>query len=129
MFGGSQGALAINRCFCASIASLNIGPFQVLHFAGKKDVLDKIQKRYPDLNIRACVKEFEDKIPIALQAASLAICRAGAATLAELIAFEVPAVLIPFPHATETTRPAAENLSKRSAARCASRKRTSIRPP
>ncbi len=101
VFGGSQGALAINRCFCASAASLDIGPFQVLHFAGKKDVLDKIQKRYHHLNIRACVKEFEDKMPIALQAASLAICRAGAATLAELIAFEVPSVLIPFPHATE----------------------------
>lgn len=101
IFGGSQGAAAINRCFCDAVGSLNIGPFQVLHFVGKNDVLDKIRKRYTDLKIRACVKEFEDKMPIAFQAASFAICRAGAATLSELIAFEVPAVLVPFPQAAE----------------------------
>ena len=73
----------------------------MLHFIGKKDVLDKIQKRYSDLKIQACVKEFEEKMPIAFKAASFAVCRSGAATLAELIAFEVPAVLIPYPLATE----------------------------
>ncbi len=101
VFGGSQGAVAINRYFCEAVENLKVGPFQVLHFIGKKDVLDKIQKRYSDLKIRACVKEFEEKMPIAFKAASFAVCRSGAATLAELIAFEVPAVLIPYPLAAE----------------------------
>ncbi len=101
VFGGSQGAAAINRCFCEAAAALKGMPFQVLHFIGKNDVVEGIQKRYTECNIRACVKEFEENMPIAFKAASFAVCRSGAATLAELIAFGVPAVLIPFPKASE----------------------------
>ena len=34
-------------------------------------------------------------------AADLALCRSGAATIAELIHYQVPAILIPYPYATE----------------------------
>ncbi len=38
---------------------------------------------------------------LAWASADLAICRAGAATLAEMMQFEVPSILIPYPTASE----------------------------
>jgi UDP-N-acetylglucosamine--N-acetylmuramyl-(pentapeptide) pyrophosphoryl-undecaprenol N-acetylglucosamine transferase len=50
---------------------------------------------------RLSVREFIDDMPNAYAVADLAICRAGAMTLAELAAAGVPAVLIPYPFATD----------------------------
>ncbi len=100
VFGGSQGARALNDLFLESIEKIQ-APFQVLHFAGKADCFEKAQTFYHSLNVPHTLKEFDPKIDLALQIADLAITRAGAGTIAELIDSETPAILIPFPYAAE----------------------------
>lgn len=100
IFGGSQGALSINKLL-SDTAPYLAGEFQVIHFTGDKKAIQEITQRYAELKIPACVKEFETRMDLAWQAATLAVCRSGAATLAELIEFEVPAILLPFPYATD----------------------------
>src|SRR6185503_11363157 len=74
---------------------------QVVHFIGKQQDPQAIQERYTTAGIKACVKGFEEHMYLAWKCADLVICRSGAATIAELIAYEVPAILIPFPYATD----------------------------
>lgn len=100
VFGGSQGASGINRLFMETLNNLENKNFQVLHFVGKGEDVEKVQKKYQDLKIRVLVKPFEEQMDRAWQVAHFAICRAGAMTLAEQFAFKVPAILIPYPLAT-----------------------------
>ena len=51
--------------------------------------------------ITADLSTFFDDVPARLARAHLAICRAGASSIAELTAIGRPAVLIPYPHATD----------------------------
>lgn len=96
VFGGSQGAAVINQ------AMLKIeGTFQVLHFCGKNQSAEAIAKSYQSRKIPCYVKPFEDQMRTAWRAADLVISRAGGATLAELLEYEVPGILIPWPGATE----------------------------
>jgi UDP-N-acetylglucosamine--N-acetylmuramyl-(pentapeptide) pyrophosphoryl-undecaprenol N-acetylglucosamine transferase len=101
VFGGSQGAVAINELFGAAAALLAQEKidFQVLHFVGNKGNHEEIAKHYAKLGITAQVKSFEKQMPYAWKACDFAICRSGAMTIAELMAFEVPSILIPYPHA------------------------------
>lgn len=100
IFGGSQGAASLNAHWLSALEE-DLCPFQVIHLVGKEEFVEKIRKKYLKWNIPACVKAFEDKMAMAYQIASLALCRSGAATIAELITFRVPAVLVPFPAASE----------------------------
>ncbi len=100
VFGGSQGARALNDLFLESIEKIQT-PFQVLHLAGKADCFEKAQAFYYNLNVPHTLKEFDPRIDLALQIADLAITRSGAGTIAELIDSETPAILIPFPYAAE----------------------------
>lgn len=98
VFGGSQGAKPINE----AIGKLELKfPFQVLHLCGNEEDLEQLKKKYREQNIPHHVKPFEEQMHIAWRAADLAICRAGAATLTEMEAFEVPAILIPWPGAAD----------------------------
>ncbi len=98
VFGGSQGAEVINR----AVADLQLNiPFQVLHLCGRNQDADALASRYKERGIIACVKHFEEQMHLAWRAADLAICRAGAGTMAEMEAFAVPAILIPWPGATD----------------------------
>lgn len=98
VFGGSQGAQKINE----QIARLSLDSTdQVIHFCGKEENAEELAKAYKMRGIRACVKPFEDKMAYAWKAADLAICRAGAATITELLHYQVPSILIPWPGATD----------------------------
>jgi UDP-N-acetylglucosamine--N-acetylmuramyl-(pentapeptide) pyrophosphoryl-undecaprenol N-acetylglucosamine transferase len=103
VFGGSQGAVSINQHFCAAAKQLASGKsaFQVLHLAGNAEQAEVVRESYAEAGIQACVKTFEERMSFAWKAADLVICRAGASTLAELIAYEVPGILIPYPHAAD----------------------------
>lgn len=103
IFGGSQGAQAINRFFCEATALLlnKKISFQVIHIVGSEERSAKLRAFYDQHAIRATVKAFEDRMECAWTAADLSISRAGAATLAELIEFGVPSILIPYPYGTE----------------------------
>lgn len=96
VFGGSQGAKAINQVVPEIVLKED---FQIIHLAGSEAQAQELISIYKKMGIRFCVKAFEDKMAIAWSAADLAICRAGAMTLAEMLSFEVPAVMIPYPYA------------------------------
>jgi len=103
VFGGSQGAQSINHFFSEAIGLLEEErhQFQVIHVAGKAESAEIIRRKYEVFGIRSCVKAFEERMDLAWSAADLVVCRSGAATIAEQIAFEVPGILIPFPQATD----------------------------
>jgi len=98
VFGGSQGALFINQLM---LGALTTSPIQIIHFIGSKQDPIPFIAHYKALGTPACVKPFETQMRAAWLAADCAICRAGAVTLMESIAFEVPTILIPFPKAAE----------------------------
>jgi UDP-N-acetylglucosamine--N-acetylmuramyl-(pentapeptide) pyrophosphoryl-undecaprenol N-acetylglucosamine transferase len=98
VFGGSQGAERIN--WAASELWLD-QPFQVLHFCGQSGDVKHLRSRYAERGIQACVKPFEQKMHLAWKAADLSISRSGGGTLTEMIEFQVPGVLIPWPGAAE----------------------------
>ncbi|CRX39322.1 UDP-N-acetylglucosamine--N-acetylmuramyl-(pentapeptide) pyrophosphoryl-undecaprenol N-acetylglucosamine transferase [Estrella lausannensis] len=103
IFGGSQGAAFINEMMetaSKSLHSLN-GAVQFIHLTGLKGDTSGLVKAYREKQFDACVKPFEDKMQYAWTAADLVISRAGAGTIAEQIAFEVPGILIPYPYASE----------------------------
>lgn len=97
IFGGSQGAQALNKMAAEGLK----GPFQVIHIAGSPLHVEQIRTSYQKQGISACVKEFETRMDLAWSASDLAICRSGAVTLAEALEFEVPTLLIPYPHAAD----------------------------
>jgi UDP-N-acetylglucosamine--N-acetylmuramyl-(pentapeptide) pyrophosphoryl-undecaprenol N-acetylglucosamine transferase len=54
-----------------------------------------------DKALRWHLIDYCDDMPGAYAAASLAVCRSGASTLAEIAVMGLPAVLVPYPHATD----------------------------
>ena len=104
VFGGSQGAQFINQTFCEAAGLLTF-PFQVIHLTGKEDVGVKYE-------VPAIVKPFEAEMESAYEAADLVVCRCGAGTVAELIRFQKPAVLIPYPYAHDHQRKNGEYLKQ-----------------
>lgn len=104
IFGGSQGAQAINRLVSAAIPLLpqhHLKTLQILHLTGDVKVAQQLRDHYRKHGVKAMVKEFESRMDLAWQSADLMISRAGAVTLAEQVEFEVPGVLIPFPFAMD----------------------------
>jgi UDP-N-acetylglucosamine--N-acetylmuramyl-(pentapeptide) pyrophosphoryl-undecaprenol N-acetylglucosamine transferase len=103
VFGGSQGARFINTVFVDALYRLHKkhAAVQVIHLTGDVASMQEVKKEYAKQGIKAYVKEFEPNMACAWKIADVAICRAGAATLSELIHFEVPSILIPYPYAAE----------------------------
>lgn len=98
--GGSQGAAALGEIVPRALALL--GEEQrprVLHQAGRQH--SSAVENYRQSGVEAEVVEFIDDMAAAWGEADLAICRAGALTIAELAAAGVPAVLVPFPYAVD----------------------------
>jgi len=97
--GGSQGAMALNRCVpeALSLAGLQV---DVLHQTGEA-MCEETEAMYQRFGIVACVVAFIDDMAAAYRWADLAICRAGAMTISELTAAGLPAVLIPYPYAID----------------------------
>jgi UDP-N-acetylglucosamine--N-acetylmuramyl-(pentapeptide) pyrophosphoryl-undecaprenol N-acetylglucosamine transferase len=103
VFGGSQGAKQINQEIMELIPLLSKNNllFQLIHFTGNKETAADIAKLCREWDIPHYVKDFEAQMHIAWSAADIAICRSGAMTLSEILHYEVPAILIPYPHAAD----------------------------
>jgi UDP-N-acetylglucosamine--N-acetylmuramyl-(pentapeptide) pyrophosphoryl-undecaprenol N-acetylglucosamine transferase len=100
VMGGSQGASGINQAMTKALPELQDAPIQVIHLAGSREeslVADNYQRE----KIPAHVAAFHHSMEEVYSAADFAIARSGAASLAELAAFSLPAILIPFPYAAE----------------------------
>ena len=102
VLGGSQGAHAINVAMVAAAPRLvSRGTrVEVVHQTGERD-LASVREGYQRAALPARAEAFFDAVAHEMSAADLVVCRAGATTLAELAASGKPAVLIPFPGATD----------------------------
>jgi UDP-N-acetylglucosamine--N-acetylmuramyl-(pentapeptide) pyrophosphoryl-undecaprenol N-acetylglucosamine transferase len=102
VLGGSQGAHAINMAMVAAAPRLVRGlpGLEVVPQTGERD-LATVREEYERAGVPARAEPFFDAVAREMTAADLVICRAGATTLAELAAAARPAVLIPFPAATD----------------------------
>jgi len=95
VFGGSQGAVAINKLVRECISVWCDAGAWVVHLTGDKDPdADMQHPQYLSL-------PFYDNMAGLLNRANLAISRAGAASLTELAVTGTPAILIPYPFAAE----------------------------
>ncbi|MDQ6630338.1 MAG: undecaprenyldiphospho-muramoylpentapeptide beta-N-acetylglucosaminyltransferase [Verrucomicrobiota bacterium] len=102
LMGGSQGARGINDLVLAALPTLKnlLSELQFVHLTGAND-FEKIKLAYAAQNSRAIVRPFLTEMEMALGAATLAVSRSGASSLAELAAMRLPAILIPYPTAAD----------------------------
>jgi len=100
IFGGSQGAHAINMAMVEAAPRLADGRLAVTHQTGERD-LESVRAAYRKAGLDARVEPFLYEMDREMTAADVVVCRAGATTLAELTAAGKPAVLIPLPTAAD----------------------------
>ena len=98
ILGGSQGAKGVNRLVVEALQRIN--EIQVLHLTGEHD-LDEVKHAYAERLSPVQVHAFFSDMPRAVGAATLAITRAGASSLAELAAAGVPSIIIPLPSSAD----------------------------
>jgi UDP-N-acetylglucosamine--N-acetylmuramyl-(pentapeptide) pyrophosphoryl-undecaprenol N-acetylglucosamine transferase len=100
VMGGSRGARVLNEVVPQAIAAAaKTGiALQVEHIAGLQNS-EEVEKRYQKAGIKANVHHFVQHMEEIYPRVDFAICRAGAATCAELACYALPALLIPYPTA------------------------------
>lgn len=102
VFGGSQGAHAINQAVIESLEPLRhaIPGLHIIHQTGERDY-NEAQAAYLGTPGSAEVYPFIDDMPGTFARADLLLCRSGASTVAEITAAGKPAIFIPFPGAAD----------------------------
>ncbi len=100
IFGGSQGARQINEAIVRLLPELASLPIEIFHQAGELD-FDTVSQAYTDFARPAEVVRFEPDMPSRYAWADLALCRAGAMTIAELALAALPSLLVPLPTAAD----------------------------
>jgi UDP-N-acetylglucosamine--N-acetylmuramyl-(pentapeptide) pyrophosphoryl-undecaprenol N-acetylglucosamine transferase len=102
IFGGSQGAHAINVAMVAAATELapHAGRLSFTHQTGERD-LEFVRDGYRRAGLTARVEPFIFEMDAEMTKAEVLICRAGATTLAEIAAAGRPSILIPLPTATD----------------------------
>src|SRR5215471_15019179 len=119
IFGGSQGAHAVNRAVLESVPKLlaSMPEIHIIHQTGEKDYAEA-QSVYLSAMASAEVSPFIDDMPGAFARADLLLCRSGASTVAEVTAAGKPAIFVPLPTAADDhQRHNAATLSHAGAAR------------
>jgi UDP-N-acetylglucosamine--N-acetylmuramyl-(pentapeptide) pyrophosphoryl-undecaprenol N-acetylglucosamine transferase len=104
VFGGSQGARAINQAMTTieSLAGLRekIPGVHIIHQTGQRDY-DHVLAAYQQSRISGEVHKFIDDMPGTFGRADLLVCRSGASTVGEITAAGKPAIFVPFPAAAD----------------------------
>ena len=103
VLGGSQGARIFADTVPPALAALPPDLRGALHVSqqARPEDCDRIAPQLGDAGIAAEVADFFSDVPQRLARAQLAICRAGASTVAELAVAGRPAILVPYPFATD----------------------------
>ena len=99
--GGSLGAAALNELLPQALALLppDVRP-EVVHQSGRQHV-DKLHANYAAAGVEAEVRDYIEDMATLYEWCDVAVCRAGAMTVAELACAGVPALLVPFPYAVD----------------------------
>ena len=102
VMGGSQGARGVNDLFLVALPQLRerVPLLQFIHLAGAP-AFASVSQRHAALRSGALLRAFADEMETLMGAASVAVTRAGASSLAELAALRLPAVLVPYPVAAD----------------------------
>lgn len=95
--GGSQGARRLNQAISGAAAALGSGGVQVLHVIGPNGASDPGWSEPAPTGVPYVVLPFVDRMDLALAAADLMVCRAGASSVVEASASGVPAIFVPLP--------------------------------
>ncbi|GLZ47369.1 UDP-N-acetylglucosamine--N-acetylmuramyl-(pentapeptide) pyrophosphoryl-undecaprenol N-acetylglucosamine transferase [Actinomycetospora sp. NBRC 106375] len=91
VFGGSQGARSLNEAVSAAVPALTAAGVSVLHAHGPKNE--------PTVEVPGYVPvPYLERMDLAYAAADVALCRAGAMTVAEVSTVGLPAIYVPLPH-------------------------------
>jgi len=98
--GGSQGARQLNEGMMEVLAELDPAALEIFHQSGREDQA-RVEEAYRKAGFRAEVVDFTDDLPDRYAWADLAVCRAGALTVAELAVAGLPALLVPYPYAAD----------------------------
>jgi len=107
--GGSRGARRLNQVLLEVYEEIckdgSFPPLQIIHLTGRTEYQqvchDMVKKGLTEIKFgKIVIKPYLEEMEYALAAADLVISRAGAATLAEITARGIPAILIPYPYAT-----------------------------
>ncbi len=115
VFGGSQGARALSEIVPAAITRLPDALKARLSLVQqcRPEDIEYVSAIYAEAGIHAELKAFFTDLPQRMAEAHLVIGRAGAGTVAELMAIGRPAILVPLPHALDDNQtPNAEILSR-----------------
>ena len=101
IFGGSQGAHAINVAMVAAAPRLAAaGGVDVTHQTGERDV-ELVRRGYGDAGLQARVEPFIYAMDREMKRADVVVSRAGATTIAELTAAGRASILVPLPTAAD----------------------------
>lgn len=116
VFGGSAGARSLNRALLNVFRQMHGQGLElpvILHQSGSHSI-DEVQEGYAALRANGArldvtVSPFIEDMAAAYASARLAVCRAGATTVAELTCTGTPSILVPYPraaadHQTENAR-------------------------
>ncbi len=103
VLGGSEGAATFSDVLPKALALL---PQQLRSRIGisqqcRLEFLSSTVQAYQDLGVPAEINTFFDDVANRLSQAHLVICRAGASTITELMVTGRPAILVPYPYATD----------------------------
>jgi undecaprenyldiphospho-muramoylpentapeptide beta-N-acetylglucosaminyltransferase len=118
IFGGSQGARSLNQAVLARLPAL-LELAEVVHISGQLDWDDIAEA---EAGLTSAQKKRYHTFPYlhemgkALASADLVVSRAGASVLGEFPFFELPAVLVPYPHAWRYQKVNASYLAQHGAA-------------
>ncbi len=102
VFGGSQGARAINEAMIDSLPGLaaRAPTLHIVHQTGERD-FERVRSAYSQAAISGEVHKFIDNMPEMFARADLLVCRSGASTVGEITAAGKPAIFVPFPRAAD----------------------------
>jgi UDP-N-acetylglucosamine--N-acetylmuramyl-(pentapeptide) pyrophosphoryl-undecaprenol N-acetylglucosamine transferase len=117
IFGGSQGARAINNAVIDALPLLQKDHLEVTHQTGDAE-FERVREVYERAGFNADIRRYISEMVSEFAKSDLIICRAGATTCAELAAAGKASIMIPLPTAADDhQRKNAEAMQKAGASR------------
>ncbi|MBS0236359.1 MAG: undecaprenyldiphospho-muramoylpentapeptide beta-N-acetylglucosaminyltransferase [Proteobacteria bacterium] len=103
VIGGSQAAAVFSQLIPAALAQLPAKYHKLMHISMQTpaNLIEQTKSSFEKLGINYDVRDFFDNISQMMQSYDLVIARSGASTIAELTAYGMPSILVPYPSAAD----------------------------